>query len=154
MIGRTVEIAGEGRHLRLSRGFMVVEDADGEVGRVPIDDLGCVIGSARGLTCSSNLMVALAERGATLVLLAPNFMPVAWLWPLQGHHVQGARMAAQLDAGVPLRKRLWQAVVRAKIMQQAAALESLGLDHGGFDMLARRVRSGDPENVEAQAARR
>lgn len=154
MIGRTIEIAEEGRHLKLYRGFMVVEGADGEIGRVALDDIGCVIGSARGLTCSSNLLLALAERGAALVLLTPNHLPAAWLWPVKGHHLQNARMRAQIGVTQPLRKRLWQAVVRSKITQQGAVLESLGLQGAGFDMLARRVRSGDPDNMEAQAARR
>lgn len=154
MIGRTIEIAEEGRHLKLHRGFMVVEGTDGEIGRVALDDIGCVIGSARGMTCSSNLVLALAERGAALVLLTPNHLPAAWLWPVKGHHLQNARMRAQVAAGQPLRKRLWQAIVRAKIAQQGAVLDSLGLSGGGFDILARRVRSGDPDNMEAQAARR
>jgi CRISPR-associated protein Cas1 len=81
-------------------------------------------------------------------------MPVAWVWPLDGHHVQSLRMRHQLEAGEPLCKRLWQALVRAKISQQSAVLERLGKPHEAFDFLARKVRSGDPENVEAQAARR
>jgi CRISPR-associated protein Cas1 len=63
-------------------------------------------------------------------------------------------MAAQIEGTRPLAKRLWQAVVRAKIVQQGAVLESLGRPSGGFHLLSRKVKSGDPENVEAQAARR
>jgi CRISPR-associated protein Cas1 len=81
-------------------------------------------------------------------------MPCAWVWPLDGHHVQALRMRHQLEADEPLKKRLWQALVRAKIRQQGAVLERFGKPHGAFDLLARQVRSGDPENVEAQAARR
>jgi CRISP-associated protein Cas1 len=68
--------------------------------------------------------------------------------------VQTARMRAQLDARRPLCKRLWQLVVQAKIEQQGAALEALGHRGNGLRLLARSVASGDPENVEAQAARR
>ena len=42
----------------------------------------------------------------------------------------------------------------AKIRWQAAVLQSQGHSAGAFDLLARRVRSGDPDNIEAQAARR
>lgn len=63
-------------------------------------------------------------------------------------------MRQQLEAGEPLRKRLWQVLVKAKIEQQQAVLERLGKPDGAFDLLARKVRSGDPENIEAQAARR
>lgn len=154
MPGRIVEIAEDGRHLMAHRGFMVIKTGGEELGRVALDDIDAVIANAHGLTYSNNLLVALAERGAGLVLCAANHRPAAWLWPADGHHAQSARIAAQLDATRPLAKRLWQIVVRAKIAQQAAVLRALGQPDGGFGLLTRKVRSGDPENVEAQAARR
>lgn len=154
MIGRVIEIASEGRHLARHRGLMTVS-ADGvENGRVPLDDIGVLLCNARGLTYSNDLLVDLAKRGAVVVLCGNNYLPVAWLWPLEGHHIQALRMRCQLEASLPLQKRLWQAVVRAKIGQQRMALEMLGKPDGGLDELARRVKSGDPDNMEAQAARR
>ncbi len=154
MIGRVVEIAEDGRHLSVERGFMVVESGGQKLGRMPLDDIGVLVVTAHGVTYTNNLLTSLAGRGAGVVLCTDNFRPTAWLWPLEGHHVQAARMAAQLDAPRPLGKRLWQVLVRAKIRQQAAVLESVGKPSGSFDLLARMVRSGDPENIEAQAARR
>lgn len=154
MIGRVVEIAEDGRHLAALRGFMVVKSEGEEIGRVPLDDIGVVIVNAHGITYSNSLIVALAERGAGVVVCAANHNPVAWLWPVVGNHMQTARMMAQIEATRPLGKRLWQTVVQAKIEQQGAALAALGKPHGGFALLAREVRSRDPANVEAQAARR
>lgn len=154
MIGRVVEIASDRQHLALSRGFMTVSADGAEVGRVPLDDIGVLLCHAHGLTYSNNLLVELSRRGATVVLCGPDHMPVAWVWPLDGHHVQALRMRHQLEADEPLKKRLWQALVRAKIRQQGAVLKRLGKPHGAFDLLTRQVRSGDPENIEAQAARR
>ena len=68
MIGRIVEIAGDGRYLSLDRGFLVVSHKGEEVGRTPIDDVAALIGSAHGVFYSNNLLVALAERGAPFVL--------------------------------------------------------------------------------------
>ncbi len=154
MIGRVVEVASEGCHLARSHGFMVVTRDGVEEGRVPLDDIGVLLCNGRGLTYSNSLMTELARRGASVVLCGDDYLPAAWLWPVEGHHVQAMRMRCQLEASLPLRKRLWQAVVKAKIGQQAAILEMLGIAGGGLEALARRVRSGDPENVEAQAARR
>ncbi|WP_280951359.1 type II CRISPR-associated endonuclease Cas1 [Manganibacter manganicus] len=100
------------------------------------------------------MVAALAERGALLVLCGSNHAPVAVCLPLDGHHGQNARMRAQWNASKPLAKQLWREIVVAKIRWQAAALEAEGVEAGAFDMLARRVRSGDPDNIEAQAARR
>jgi CRISPR-associated protein Cas1 len=154
MIGRIVEIAQDGRHLSVLRGFMVVSAERQEIGRVPLDDIGTVVVNAHGVTYSNNLVVELAQRGAGMVLCGSNHAPVAWLWPMVGHHAQAARMLAQLAATKPLGKRLWQIVIRAKIEQQGAVLRALGRPGEGFRLLARQVNSGDPENMEAQAARR
>jgi CRISPR-associated protein Cas1 len=151
---RIVDIATDGRHLSAYRGFMVISEEREEIGRIPLDDVGAVIVHAHGVTWSTNLVVALAERGALMVLCGANHAPVAVCMPLDGHHGQNARMRAQWDAGKPLAKQLWREVVVAKIRWQAAVLEAQGIDANAFDMLARRVRSGDPDNVEAQAARR
>ena len=154
MIGRVVEVASEGRHLARSRGFMTVSKEGAEEGRIPLDDVGVLLCSGRGLTYSNSLMTELANRGAGVVLCGSDHLPAAWLWPLVGHHVQALRMRRQLEASLPMCKRLWQSVVKAKIGQQARVLEMLGGSGADLGALARRVRSGDPENVEAQAARR
>ncbi|MGQ9367169.1 type II CRISPR-associated endonuclease Cas1 [Azospirillum sp. A39] len=154
MTGRIVEVAQDGRHLSLSRGFLVVAERGTELARIPLDDVAVLVANAHGLTYSNNLLVTLAERGVAVVLCGANHVPAAFLWPVSGHHVQAQRMRAQLAVPLPLAKKLWQMLVRAKIRQQGAVLEACGEPAGAFDALARKVRSGDPENVEAQAARR
>ncbi|RMB07947.1 type II CRISPR-associated endonuclease Cas1 [Eilatimonas milleporae] len=154
MPGRIIEIAGEERYLHVARGFLVVETDDGEAGRVPLDDIAAVIVTARQARYSNRLVCALADRNALLIPCDERFRPVGWLWPLSGHYGQGGRMAAQAGAGRPRNKRLWQQIVRAKIAAQAQALRAAGAPHAGVAALAARVRSGDPDNVEAQAARR
>src|SRR5690606_36524605 len=94
------------------------------------------------------------ERGAPLVVCGSNHLPAAILWAADGNHDQAGRMADQASAPKPLRKRLWAQLVAAKIESQRATLEAIGAPHQGFRLLARKVRSGDPDNVEAQAARR
>lgn len=154
MAHRIVEVAEDGRHLARHRGFLTVSASGEELGRVPLDDIAAVIANAHGLTYSNNLLVALAERGAPLVVCASNHRPSAILWSADGHHEQAGRMADQAAAGRPLKKRLWTQLVVAKIESQRDTLESVGAAHEGFSLLARKVRSGDPDNVEAQAARR
>lgn len=157
MIGRIVEVADDRRHLFISRGFMVVQDTEGErkeLGQVPLDDIAAVIANAHGLSYTNNLLVALAERGAPFVLCAANHNAVGMLLPVDGNYNQAKRFDAQLEASKPTIKRLWAEVVRAKLEQQAAALEAAGRPTAPLSALASKVRTGDPENMEAQGARR
>ncbi|MCQ3941102.1 MAG: type II CRISPR-associated endonuclease Cas1 [cyanobacterium CYA1] len=64
-----------------------------------------------------------------------------------------SRLDAQLTATKPVRKRLWSAIVAAKIRAQAANLPHAPAVRSRLLALARRVRSGDPVNTEAHAAR-
>jgi CRISPR-associated protein Cas1 len=73
---------------------------------------------------------------------------------MEGNHLQGARVNAQVDTSRTVSKRLWKDIIVAKIRMQQAVLVSEGGEAGAFDALCRKVRSGDPDNVEAQAARR
>jgi CRISP-associated protein Cas1 len=157
MIGRIVEVADDRRHLSLSRGFMVVTDTEGdhkELGQVPLDDIAAVIANAHGLSYSNSLLVALGERGAPFVLCAANHNAVGMLLPIDGNYQQAKRFDAQIDAGKPLRKRLWAELVRAKLQQQATTLEAAGKSTPPLSALVAKVRTGDPENLEAQGARR
>lgn len=154
MLGRIVEIAQDGRRLSVDRGFLVIRDHAGELGRIPLDDIAAVIGNAHGLSYTNNVLVALAERKVPLVVSGANHTPVAFLWPLEGHHEQAGRMDAQLDASLPLKKRLWSQLVKAKLLQQAAVLEASGESPALITALIPKIRVGDPDNIEAQAARR
>lgn len=157
MIGRIVEIADDRRHLFVNRGFMVVRDTEGEhkeLGQVPLDDIAAVIANAHGISYTNNLLVALAERGAPFVLCGANHNAVGMLLTLDGHHVQAKRIEAQIAASLPTHKRLWAAIVKSKLEQQAAALEATGAPTAPLTALVRKVKSGDPENVEGQGARR
>ncbi|HXV25177.1 MAG TPA: type II CRISPR-associated endonuclease Cas1 [Alphaproteobacteria bacterium] len=154
MVGRVVEIANDGRHLSLLHGFLLVSQEGKEAGRVALDEIGAVIANAHGLTYTNNLLVTLARRGIPLVLCGPQHRPEAVLWPVDGHHAQSGRMTDQARASPVLKKRLWREIVRAKILMQGATLAAVGSRSQGFLLLARRVRAGDPENVEAEAARR
>lgn len=157
MIGRIVEVADDRRHLSLSRGFLVVSDAEPggrELGQVPLDDIAAVIGNAHGLSYTNSLLVALSERGTPFVLCAANHNAVGMLLPVDGNYQQAKRFDAQLDASRPLRKRLWAELVKAKLQQQASTLEATGAPTAPLTALAAKVRSGDPDNAEAQGARR
>ncbi|MCL1887111.1 MAG: type II CRISPR-associated endonuclease Cas1 [Betaproteobacteria bacterium] len=157
MIGRIVEIADDKRHLSLSRGFLVIQDTEGKwekLGQVPLDDMTALIANAHGLSYTNNLLVALSERCIPFVLCAANHNVVGMLLPVDGNFQQAKRFDAQISAGLPLSKRLWADIVKAKLQQQAASLKAVNAPDIPLLSLVRKVRSGDPDNMEAQGARR
>lgn len=151
---RIIEIATDGRHLAVDRGFMTVSGNGQEITRIALDDIASVISNAHGLTYSNNLFVELAKRNALFVFCGSNHNPIGFLWALDGFHQQASRMDAQIESTAPKSKQLWKQIVQAKIEQQAGTLKATGNPDAPVRALMAKVRSGDPENIEAQAARR
>jgi len=120
---------------------------------IPIEDIGVVVLDNRQITITSNALNALLENNSSVIVCDEKSMPNGLLLPLCGNHVQNERFSHQISASLPLKKRLWQKTISAKISNQASVLEhATGRDHPNMRKWANEVRSGDTENMEARAA--
>lgn len=154
MINRIVDFSEAPARLRVRLAQLIVQRQDLPEVSMPLADLAVMIVAHPQVTFTQAVLSGLALAGGVFVTCDGRNLPVGMLLPLAAHHTQAERFAAQAGAPLPIRKRLWQQIVRAKIKAQAALLTELhGTDHG-VAVLAGRVRSGDPSNVEARAARR
>lgn len=81
----------------------------------------------------------------------PNMVGLGW----SDNSRVGARHRAQAEMSQPRRKSAWQAIVKAKIYGQQRNLEFASQLSAArrLTVLRKEVRSGDPSNCEAQAAR-
>lgn len=154
MNNRILDISDTAIRLSVSDGALLLEPEDQKPVRVAFSDMAIVIASHPHGRYTHAALAGLAEAGAIFVACDGKHLPVGMMIPLQGNFVQGERFVRQADVSVPIRKRAWQAIVRAKIIAQAQLLVRLGRPEPGLLELAKQVRSGDPENIEAQAARR
>jgi len=148
-----IDVSTDGRHLSRQRGFLKVSENGVEVARTPLDRILGVIVHAHGTSWSTSLLTELADRGAPVVLCGSNHAPRSVLMPLEGHHAQGARIRAQWNASMPMRKQAWKMIIAAKIRMQAAVLDAFDQPSAPLHMMLRKVTSGDKKNIEAQAAR-
>lgn len=139
--------------LSLADNQVCVKQDAGEV-RLPLEDIAWIIIDTPRATLSSALVSACMEAGIALVFTDARHTPSGLALPFHRHHRQGGVARLQAEAKDGLKKRLWQAVVRAKISNQAAALAALGhTDAATLKEIARHVEPDDPGNVEARAAR-
>lgn len=152
MIKRTVEISNPSR-LRIETSQLVIEQNDQEAGRIPIEDLGVLILDHPAVSLTHGVLEACAGSNAVVVLCDKRHMPVSVLQPMEAHTLHARILAEQIRAREPTKKRLWQQIVQAKIAAQARNLDAIGADGKVLFEMARRVKSGDPVNLEAQAAR-
>jgi len=153
MIKKTLYF-GNPCYLRKEQGQLVIEFPDGEQGKrtVPIEDTGVVVLDHPRITITQGLLAALSENNAVLVNCDERHLPFSLLLPIATHHAVTEKLRYQLEASLPLRKNLWQQTVMAKIRNQAALLDLLGLDSKRLNQLVRQVKSDDNGNCEARAA--
>ncbi|GAB5469852.1 MAG: type II CRISPR-associated endonuclease Cas1 [Rhodospirillales bacterium] len=154
MLRKTIEISTPGTRLSIKQRQLVIDRPDLPTATLPPEDLGVVIVDDRRATYTQAVFTTLLAAGATVMITGPDHLPAGLMLPLDAHHHQTERHRAQALAGAPTKKRIWQALVRAKIGQQVAVLAYFNASHDGLAAMARRVRSGDPDNLEAQAAQR
>lgn len=152
VIKRIVEIGNPAR-LRMEHRQLLIERDNSETGFVPIEDLGVLIIDHPAVNYTQALLATCFENNVVVVLCDSKHLPCAVLLPLAGHSLHARTLRSQIAASVPVQKRLWQTVVQAKIREQAGVLRSLILDDHPLPLYVAKVKSGDPENVEAQAAR-
>jgi CRISP-associated protein Cas1 len=152
MIRKTIEIATPGTRLSVAHKQLVIERPEMPKATLPIEDLGVVIVDDGRATYTQSVFIELLAAGATLMITGRDHLPIGMMLPLDAHHVQTERHRAQVEASQPVQKRAWQALIVRKIEQQAVMLKHFTGDSGSLPALAKRVRSGDPDNVEAQAA--
>ncbi len=119
---------------------------------VPIEDIGVLIMDHQQVVVTHMLLSALLENNVAVITCNEQHMPTGLLLNLDGHTVQTELFRMQIEASEPLRKNLWMQTVQAKLRNQAAVLEQIGIPGDVLREFAKNVRSGDPDNLEARGA--
>lgn len=154
MLRKTIEIATPGTRLSVAHRQLVIERPEQPKATVPIEDVGVLIVDDHRASYTQAVFIECLTFGATVIVTGRDHLPAGMMLPMEGHHTLTLRHWAQVDAGAALRKRLWQALVVAKLRQQGRVLDAASGYDAGLAALAARVRSGDPDNFEAQGAQR
>jgi len=132
---------------------LVYEPADDTPLKLPLEDISVIIFENRQILLNSNLLSELSEYDIVLISSDNTHLPSGTFFPYHNHSRYSEIAWIQTESSEPLKKRLWQEIVKAKINNQAAVLEALNKD--GYKKLyeiARQVQSGDVKNAEAYAA--
>jgi len=123
--------------------------------RVPLEDLGLLLLDGPGIALTRELLTECAVRNIALVVTDEKHLPSGQLIPYAGQTLTAKVFREQLAASLPIKKQVWRQIVQAKLGEQALVLETAadGLKAARrIQALALKVRSGDPENFEGQAA--
>ena len=121
---------------------------------VAIEDISALLLESRRSTITTAALSLLGQGGCAVFVCDDKHMPCAVTMPFSQHSRALAVAGKQLSMTQPMKKRLWQSVVEAKIENQSECLALNEKQEASeyLHSLSMRVRSGDSENVEAIAA--
>lgn len=165
MIRRTIEISREPCHLAVRDEQLLIlrrvrepqrlpAHPENLVGSVPLEDLGVIMVDERDTTYTHHTLAKLAEHQVALVVCGRDHLPCGMFIPFGIGSAVVDRIDTQLQASKPRCKRVWSALVTAKIRAQCWNLDHDPQVQQRLRVMLREMRSGDPANLEAQAAQR
>jgi CRISPR-associated protein Cas1 len=154
MIKRTVDIS-ERAYLHIENRQLLVDRQGETVARIAVEDLGILILQHPEIVITQSVVTLCQVHNVAVVFCNERHLPISVVLPLwDGNSTHTRVLREQISVTAPTRKRLWQQVVKQKIVEQALTLESFGISATGLLRLRDKVKSGDPENCEAQAAKK
>jgi CRISPR-associated protein Cas1 len=120
---------------------------------VPLADVACII-TGPETHWGADVVAESSRFDIPIITCDWRGIPVACTYPWSKSSRVGARHIAQAKLTAPRQKNAWKQIVRAKILGQANNLrQSHSKESASLRKLAMSVRSGDPDNLEARAAR-
>lgn len=150
---RVIDLCGFEGELRSTRGGVEVLSGEGVPTIIPVAEVAVILVGMK-VALSAAVLHRLAEADVAVLFCDWRGIPEGGCYSWSDHGRVAARHRAQAEESLPRKKNAWARLIRAKIEGQASVLENLKIRGSGELLaLADQVRSGDPGNVEAQAAR-
>lgn len=151
---RVIDCSGAQISLRSTRGQIRAKfEETGRETQIPTADVAILL-VGPGTSIGPGVLQRCCDDDVTILVCDWRGIPQGAISATSQHTLVGRRQTCQSNAPVPLRKRAWQSLVKAKITGQARVLKLLGSQASDRLLeIASSVRSGDPDNSEATAAR-
>lgn len=154
MIKRTLHFGNPARLSRKDAQLVVTyPEDDGLASRtVPLEDIGIIVLDHPQISIGHALLSSLLENNAAVVCTDSRHMPAGMFLNFNGNSLLAEVHQAQIEASLPLKKVLWQQTVEMKIRNQAILLALFAQPYEDIYGLSKRVKSGDSDNREGNAA--
>ena len=154
-MGRAVIISDNVRRIKVIDRQLVglVDEGNPPPQPIPCEDLDLIaIDSTVPVVMDTHVLRVLAETQTALIITDRRHIPIGISLPFFGTLDRGRVLEAQFKMSVPRKKQLWQQLVKAKIINQAANISDENVVRR-LKNIARSIKSGDSNNDEAVAAK-
>ncbi len=144
---------GNEAYLSTQKRQLVIRYPDDDLEKkVPIEDIGVIFLDHYRLTLTSTLLNKLLENNVAVITCDAQHLPLGMFLNLNGHSLQQEHFSNQIAVTQAKKDRLWKQTIQAKITNQAHLLAQQDIPIINMQRWAKKVKNGDPENLEARAA--
>ena len=133
---------------------LVYEPKDEPTITVPLEDITIIVLENNQATMSVALLSACAEKNIALFTCDNYHTPNGLFTPFHKHSRLSQIAHIQKDMKLPLKKKIWQKIIKQKLLNQAQLLKYFEKDNFSVEVLVSKVKSADSENLEALGAKR
>lgn len=119
---------------------------------IPLEDIWVIVLDHREINTRASIFDACDEFGITIIHTNNFHMPAVISAPIFGHTFANNFLERQLNVAIPIKKQLWTMIISVKISGQIQVLRNQNIDTKNLENIFASIRSGDPDNIEAQIA--
>ena len=135
-------------------GSLVVRSEDGEK-RIFLGDISVLMCETTAISITAYLLAELVQRKIKVIFCDNHHNPISELVPTSNHFASSGRIREQISWSDEIKQKIWQAIVRRKIENQARVLEKANRPEKAGQLMefAEDVHPGDTTNREGHAAK-
>jgi CRISPR-associated protein Cas1 len=145
---RVLDVSGVSIPLAVRKGQLVVGDQE-----VPLADIACIVMGTNS-SWGADVVAKAAHYDIPIITCDWRGVPISCTFPWSHATRVGARHIAQAELSAPKKKNAWMRIIQSKVLGQAENLAEINPKMAAqLRLQAKAIRSGDPDNIEASAAR-
>jgi CRISPR-associated protein Cas1 len=152
MIKRTLYFSNP-YYLHSKYNQLVISTDDSSDQTIPMEDIGHIVIDHYQIKITPRCITDLMNENVVIVWCDEKHLPTAYTAAIEGNHIQNQIFRGQIEASKPSYKSAWQMIIKAKLKNQATALNFIGQNSDPLIRYSKNVKSGDPDNLEGQGAK-
>jgi CRISP-associated protein Cas1 len=149
--GQIIEVSNPS-YLKTEKQQLLIKQHNSIVASIPFEDLQAILLSHPQITVSIGVLQRCIKHNLPVIVCDDKYLPCGFFHAPLSNSLHTKIIKYQVGAKLPLKKQIWKRIVQAKIRHQASLLKAEGKSSNTLMVLQSKVRSGDPDNIEAQAA--
>lgn len=139
-------------YLKIKDEQLVVKKTNEET-TIPLEDLNSVFIESLQTVITTYTLQKFIEHDIIVYVCDEKHLPTGIIIGTNNYSRQLKNIKQQMEMSKPLMKRIWQDIVKVKILNQAKCLQELNIkQYTKLEEILIGITSGDKNNVEAKAA--